>query len=81
MEELIRTHIQPRIPFVGMEQVMARLESLLKERQVMSANGVMVYQECKGVAADVQGAFSNLQRGASNNLVKKRGQTIARGKL
>src|SRR5262245_51919482 len=47
LEELFKNHIRPRIPFPQMDQVAEQLESLLKDRQVLSAHGVSVYQECK----------------------------------
>src|SRR5262249_22587048 len=47
LEEIYKNHIRPRAPFPGMDQVLEQLESLLKDRQVLSAQGVAVYQECK----------------------------------
>lgn len=80
LEELFKNYIRPRIPFPQMDQVLEELESLLKDRQVLSALGVSVYQECKSVAAEVQGALRTLQSNASANATKKRGATIAKGK-
>jgi hypothetical protein len=59
---------------------MEQLVSLLKDRQVLSALGNSVYQECKGVAAEVQAALRTLQGNAASNAAKKRGQTAARSK-
>src|SRR5207247_2821325 len=56
LEELFKNHIRPRIPFPQMAQVAEQLESLLKDRQVLSAHGVSVDQECKSIPVDVQGA-------------------------
>jgi hypothetical protein len=80
LEELFKNHIRPRVPFPQMGQVLDQLESLLKDRQVLSAHGVMVYQECKSVTADVQGALRTLQSSAAANATKKRGAANARGK-
>jgi hypothetical protein len=80
LEELFKNHIRPRIPFPQMDQVVGQLESLLKDRQVLSAHGVSVYQECKSISADVQGALRALQSNAAANATKKRGATDARGK-
>jgi hypothetical protein len=80
LEELFKNYIRPRIPFPQMDQVLEQLECLLKDRQVLSANGVAVYQECKNASSDVQGALRTLQSNASANAIKKRGATIARGK-
>jgi hypothetical protein len=80
LEELFENHIRPRIPFPQMDQVVEQLENLLKDRQVLSAHGVTVYQECKSMSADVQGALRTLQSNAAANATKKRGATAARGK-
>jgi hypothetical protein len=80
IEELFETHIRPRIPFPGMDKVMDQLESLLKDRQGLSAQGMSVYQECKSIAADVDGCLRTLQSNAAANAIKKRGATGARGK-
>jgi hypothetical protein len=80
LEELFKKHIRPRIPFPQMEKVADQLDNLLKDRQVLSAHGVSVYQECKSIAADVQGALRTVQSNAAANAAKKRGATGARGK-
>ena len=53
---------------------------LLKDRQVLSAHGNSVYQECKSISADVQGALRTLQANAASNAAKKRGAAASRGK-
>lgn len=80
LEEIIKTHVRPRIPFAGIDQLIEQLESLLKDRQVMSALGNSVYQECKAIAAEVQGALRTLQGNAAANAAKKRGATVAKGR-
>jgi hypothetical protein len=80
LEEIFKNHIQPRAPFPQMDQVVEQLESLLKDRQVLSAHGVSVHQECKSISADVQGALRTLQSNAAANATKKRGETSKRGK-
>src|SRR5262245_18499879 len=80
LEELVKNHIRPRVPFPQMDQVVEQLENLLKDRQVLSAHGVSVYQECKSVSADVQGALRTLHGNATANAIKKRAATGARGK-
>ena len=80
LEELFKNHIRPRIPFPQIDQAVDELESLLKERQVLSAQGVSVYQECKSITADVEGALRTLQINAAAKATKKRGATGARGK-
>jgi hypothetical protein len=81
LEEFLETHVRPRIPFSEMDRVMEQLEGLRKDRQVLSALGVSVYQEGKSVTAEVQGALRTLQGNAAANAAKKRGQTAQRGKL
>jgi uncharacterized protein YoxC len=80
LEELFKNYIRSRIPFPQMDEVVEQLESLLKDRQVLSAHGGSVYQECKKIAADVQGALRTLQSNAAAKANKKRGATDARGK-
>jgi hypothetical protein len=79
--ELFKTHVGPRVPFPEMDRLPEQLEYLLKDRQILSAQGVAVYQECKGVSAAVQGALRTVQSNAAANAIKKRGETRARGKF
>ena len=81
MEELFKSHIRLRIPFPQMNKAAQQLDDLLKDWQVLSAHGASAYQECKSVAADVQGALRSLQGNASANATKQRAATIARGKF
>jgi uncharacterized protein YoxC len=80
LEELFKNHIQPRIPFPEIDKVAAQLENLLKDRQVLSAQGVSVYQDCKSVSADLQAAFRTLQSNAASNAIKKMRADSKRGK-
>ena len=61
-------------------EVLQALEFLRKDRQVLSAQGATVYQECKSIAADVQGALRRLQSGAAARASQKKGGTGAKGK-
>jgi hypothetical protein len=79
--EIYKNHIGPRVPFPEMDKVAEQLEYLLKDRQVLSAQGVSVYQECKSVSAAVQGALRTVKSNAAANATKKRGETRARGKI
>ncbi len=67
--------------FPQVDKVAAQLEDLLKDRQALSAHGTSVFHECKGVAADVQGALRTLQSSAAANATKDRGATIAKSKF
>jgi hypothetical protein len=79
--EIFKNHIAPRVPFPEMDQLAEQLDSLLKDRQVLSAHGASVYQECKSVSAAIQGALRTVQSNAAANATKKRGETRARGKF
>jgi hypothetical protein len=81
LAEVFKNYIQPRISFPEMDKVPDQLEYLLKERQVLSAHGVAVYQECKTITANIQGALRTLQSNAAAKATKKRGETGARGKF
>jgi len=78
--ELFKNHIRPRVPFPEIDQVVEQFESLLKDRQILSAHGMSVYQECKSISAQIQGALRTLQSNAAANAIKKRGETTARSK-
>jgi hypothetical protein len=60
--------------------VLQELEMLRKDRQVLSAKGAAVCQECKAIAADVQGALRRLQSNAAARASQKKGGTGAKGK-
>jgi hypothetical protein len=79
--ELYTSHIQPRIPFAEMEKVAEQLENLLKDRQVLAAHGNQIYQECKTIAADVQGTLRTLKSNATANATKKRLESKKKGKF
>jgi hypothetical protein len=81
LEELYKNHIRPQIPFPQMDKVLEQLESLQKDRQVLSALGATVYQECKSISANVQGALRTLQNNAAANASKKRRATGAKSKF
>ncbi len=80
LEELFKHYIRPRIPFPQMDQVIEQVEYLLKDRQVLSAQGVSVYQECKSISADIQGALRILQSNSAANATRSRDATRAKGK-
>jgi hypothetical protein len=62
------------------DEVLRALESLGKDRQVLSAQGVTVCQECKAVAADIQTALRQLQSNATARASAKKGGARAKGK-
>jgi hypothetical protein len=77
LEDLFKNQARPRLPPPQVGQVEQQLESLLKDRQVLSALGVSVYQECKGISADVQATLRTLQMNAAANANRKRGQKLS----
>ena len=75
LEELFKNHIGPRVPFPDLHKVFEQLETVRKERQVLSAQGTTVFQECKSILAEVQAALRTLQStAAANALTKKRAE-------
>jgi hypothetical protein len=80
LEEIFKNHIRSRVTFPQVDKVLEQLDNLLKDRRVLSAHGVSVYQECKSISADVQGALRTLQGNAATNATKKRSAARARGK-
>lgn len=81
LEELFKNHIQSHVPCAEMDKVPEQLEYLLKDRQVLSAQGVAVSQECQTIAADIQGALRTLQSNAVANARKKMGEARKKGKF
>jgi len=81
LEELFKNHIEPQIPCPQMDKVFGQLENLQKDRQILSAHGATVYQECKSIATAVQGALRTLQSNAAANARNKKGATSAKSKF
>ena len=80
LEELFRNHIEPRVPFPQMDKEREQLEHLQKDRQVLFAQGNTVYQECRGITAEIQRALSTLQRNAADRARNKRSAGREKGK-
>jgi hypothetical protein len=81
LEEIVENHIRPRIPCPEIHKVGEQLENLLKDRQVLSAHGVAVNQECKSISLEIQGAYRTLQNNAAANARKKMGEARKKGKF
>ena len=81
LEEFFRDHLSRRTPILEANKVADQLDNLLRDRQVLSAHGVMVYQECKGISVDIQGVFRMLQSNAAANATKKKNEAGSRGKF
>lgn len=80
VEEQFANHVRPRIPMPQLDQVVAQFDALLKSRQVLAGQGVLVSQECRSVLAEVDGALRTLQRNAAAKAATKRSITGKRGK-
>jgi hypothetical protein len=79
LDELFKNSIGA-IPLSQMDKVLEEFEIVRKDRQILSAQGVTVYQECKSISADIQQALRRLQSNAAARASKKKGATGARGK-
>ncbi len=80
LEEIVKNHIEPRIPFPDVDAVRQQMEHLLKSRQVLFAQGNAVYQECRGITAGIQNTLSTLQRNAADSARRKRDAKRQKGK-
>jgi hypothetical protein len=80
LAELVKSHLEPRVPFPQMDQFREQLEHLQKDRQVLSAQGATVSQECRGVLGEIQRALSTLQRNAADRAREKRSAKREKGK-
>ena len=72
MEAIYKEHIQPQIPFPELPQVPDLMDFLQKDRQVLTAQGQSLFQECRGIVAEVNRAVSTLSRNAATNAKNKR---------
>jgi hypothetical protein len=65
LDDIFKNQIQPRIPFPELDKVPEQLDYLQKLRQVLSAQGTTVYQECQTVLASIQSTLRTLQTNAA----------------
>jgi len=70
--KFFKSHTERDLPFSEVDQLPEQLARLLKDRQVLSAQGVAVYQECKNIAAEIQGCLRRLQANAATNARRSR---------
>ena len=78
--EIIKCHVEPRVPLPGVDKVRERLEHLQKDRQVLSAQGNAVQQEGRGILGEIRNALSMLQRNAADRARQKRSAGREKGK-
>jgi hypothetical protein len=81
LEEVVRNHIEPRIPFPGVDRVREQLEHLQKDRQVLFAQGNTVSQDCRGLLDKTQRAVRALQQNAADRARQKRSEGRKKGKF
>jgi hypothetical protein len=72
LEELYKDHIEPHVPFPQLHEVLKQLDDLIKDRQVLSAQGQTVYNSSKGVSTDFQVSARTLHSNAADNARKKK---------
>jgi len=81
LQELFENPNGPGALVSETHKVSEQLEILLKNRQVLAAQGATIHQECKNVSMDIQGALRTLQNNAAANGQRKRDANRAGGKF
>jgi hypothetical protein len=81
LDELFKHDSPPQISLAQVNQVREQLEYLLKDRQVLSAQGVAVSQDCQSISAEIQGALRTLQSNAAANARNKLAAARKKGKF
>jgi hypothetical protein len=79
--EVFKIDRDPDAPFPPMDKLPAQLESLLKERQVVSAQGAAAQQKCRSLLASIQGALQTLQSKADARAKEERAALRRKGKF
>jgi hypothetical protein len=72
LEEFFENHVQQRVPSPQIEEMMAKFEGLLKERNVLYSQGMSAYQECKSITAECEGTLRRLQSNSAANAKRKK---------
>jgi hypothetical protein len=75
VEDYVLAHVRPRLPMPEWNRVVALFDSLLKNRQVLAAQGVQVAQEGRSILNEVEGSLRTLQRNSASNAARKKGST------
>jgi hypothetical protein len=78
--EIFKDPIDHQSDLPKAHDMLQALEYLRKDRQVLSAQGAAVFQECKAISADVQAALRRLRSNAATRAANKKGGISARGK-
>lgn len=80
LEEIVKTYIEPQVVFPELDEVPEMLDSLQKERQILSAQGATVEQECRVILAEIQRILRTLQNNAAARVREKREAARTKGK-
>jgi hypothetical protein len=80
LEEVVKNHIEPRVPFAEVDHTREQMEHLQKDRQVLFAQGNSVNQECRAILGEIQRAIMLLQRNALDRQRAKRSAGRDKGK-
>lgn len=79
--ELFKEGLSPLTPLVEIDKLPEELARMLKQHQVLSAQGGTVYQECKAITAEIQGTLRTLLSNSAANAQKKRVAAHKKGKF
>jgi len=80
LEEIVKNHIEPRIPFPDLDHARELMEHLQKDRNLFIAQGNSVAQECRLILAEIRSTLGTLQRNAANRAREKRSAAREKGK-
>jgi hypothetical protein len=81
LEELFKDEDPPEMSLPEMIKLVDQLENLLKDRQVLAAQGVTVCQECRKVASGIESSLRNLKANAAARADKRRRAGRPKGKF
>ena len=81
LEDLFKDENPPEMSLPEMIKLVDQLENLLKDRQVLAAQGVTVCQECRTVANGIEGSLRNLKANAAARAAKRRRAGRPKGKF
>ncbi len=81
LQDLFKEDETPDLPVAELIKLSEQLENLLKDRQILSAQGVSVCQECKNVSSDIHRSLQNLKSNAAANADRKRRAGRPKGKF
>lgn len=71
LEELYNEHAQPHGPTSQIDEMLKQMDELRKDRQVLTAHGKTVYQECKAISSEIQAVLRALHNNAVKAQLKK----------